>query len=161
MLFSAWVSCLSDYVFNTSYFSTLKYSFISHIWVEIMLKGIFHAGKIFHAMPFSTNKHSVPIKCTEIHLTTNAHDEIFYVQKKYHFVTNTQLHKGRFHGTQHLVFRLSHFNAAIFRADNFSNCLNSSCASLSEKKNVISCVVSALISTNLHFGGSGKKMICP
>ena len=36
---------------------------------------------------------------------------------------------GGFHGTQHLVFRLSHFNATIFRADNFCNCLNSSCPS--------------------------------
>ena len=43
--------------------------------------------------------------------------------------------KGGFHGTQHLVFRLSHFNAAIFRADNFCNCLNSSCAPFGEKKN--------------------------
>ena len=38
-----------------------------------------------------------------------------------------------YHGTQHLVFRLSHFNAAIFLADNFCNCLNSSCASFGEK----------------------------
>ena len=43
--------------------------------------------------------------------------------------------RGRFHGTQHLVFWLSHFNAAIFRADNFCNCLNSSYASFGEKKN--------------------------
>ena len=42
--------------------------------------------------------------------------------------------RGGFHGTQHLVFRLSHFNAAIFWADNFCNCLNSSCASFGEKK---------------------------
>ena len=28
----------------------------------------------------------------------------------------------RVHGTQHLVFQLSHFNAAIFRADNICNC---------------------------------------
>ena len=40
-----------------------------------------------------------------------------------------------YHGTQYLVFRLSHFNAAIFRANNFCNCLNSSCASFGEKKN--------------------------
>ena len=36
---------------------------------------------------------------------------------------NTLLQKG-VHGTQHLVFRLSHFNVAIFLVDNFYNCLN-------------------------------------
>ena len=54
--------------------------------------------------------------------------------------------RGGFHGTQHLVFRLSHFNAAIFRADNFCNCLNSSCASFGEKKIEVRHVVFALIS---------------
>ena len=29
------------------------------------------------------------------------------------------LQKGEYNVTQHLVFRLSHFNAAIFLADNF------------------------------------------
>ena len=31
-------------------------------------------------------------------------------------------------GTQHMVFRLSHFNTAIFLADNLQNYLNSNCA---------------------------------
>ena len=56
--------------------------------------------------------------------------------------------RGGFHGTQHLVFRLSHFNAAIFWADNFCNCLNSSCASFGEKKIEVGRVVFALISIN-------------
>ena len=56
--------------------------------------------------------------------------------------------RGGFHGTQHLVFRLSHFNAAIFRADNFCNCLNSSYASFGEKKVEVRRVVFALISIN-------------
>ena len=56
--------------------------------------------------------------------------------------------RGGFHGTQHLVFRLSHFNAAIFWADNFFNCLNSSCASFGEKKIEVRRVVFALISIN-------------
>ena len=56
--------------------------------------------------------------------------------------------RGGFHGTQHLVFRLSHFNAAIFRAGNFCNCLNSSCASFGEKKIEVRRVVFALISIN-------------
>ena len=55
---------------------------------------------------------------------------------------------GGFHGTQHLVFRLSHFNAAIFWADNFCNCLNSSCASFGEKKIEVRRVVFSLISIN-------------
>ena len=49
--------------------------------------------------------------------------------------------RGGFHGTQHLVFRLSHLNAAIFRADNFCNCPNSSCAFFGEKKNEVHRVV--------------------
>ena len=69
--------------------------------------------------------------------------------------------RGGFHGTQHLVFRLSHFNAAIFRADNFCNCLNSSCASFGEKKIEVPRIVFALISINWHFGGVWKKLICP
>ena len=40
-----------------------------------------------------------------------------------------------YYGTQHFVFRFSHFNAAILLADNFCNCLNISCASFCEKKN--------------------------
>ena len=56
--------------------------------------------------------------------------------------------RGGFHGTQHLVFRLSHFNAAIFRADNFCNCLNSSCASFGEKKMEVRRVVFSVISIN-------------
>ena len=55
-----------------------------------------------------------------------------------------------------LVFRLSRFNAAIFQADNFCNCLNRSCASFGEKKNEIGCVVFALISINWHFLGLEK-----
>ena len=65
---------------------------------------------------------------------------------------------GGFHGrpTHHLVFRLSHFNAAIFRVDNVCNRLNSSCTSFGEKKKKkkkkiegrCSCVVFALISIN-------------
>ena len=61
---------------------------------------------------------------------------------------NTKLHKGGYHGTQHLVFRLSHFNDAIFRADNVCNCLNSICASFGEKKNDIGRVIFTLISIN-------------
>ena len=59
---------------------------------------------------------------------------------------NTSLHKGD-HGTQHLFF-LSHFNAALFLADKFCNCLYSSCTSFDEKKNKIGRVVFALISIN-------------
>ena len=69
--------------------------------------------------------------------------------------------RGGFHGTQHLVFRLLHFNAPIFRADNFCNCLNSSCASFGEKKIEVRRVVFALISINYHFGGSGKNWFAP
>ena len=39
-----------------------------------------------------------------------------------------------FHDTQHFVSRLCHFNAAKFLAEYFCNCLNSHCASFSEKK---------------------------
>ena len=39
-------------------------------------------------------------------------------------------------------------NAAIFWADNFCNCLNSSCASFGEKKIDVRRVVFALISIN-------------
>ena len=53
-----------------------------------------------------------------------------------------------YHGTRHLVFRLSHFNAAISRADNLCNCLICSCASFGEKKIEIGRVVFALISIN-------------
>ena len=58
------------------------------------------------------------------------------------------MYKGGYYGTQHLVFRLSHFNAAIFLADNFCNCLNSRCASFGAKKIEIGRVVFALISIN-------------
>ena len=55
--------------------------------------------------------------------------------------------------------RLSHFNAAIFRADNFCNCQNRSCASFGEKSE-IGRVVFALISINYHLG-VWKIMIYP
>ena len=72
----------------------------------------------------------------------------FLILIKSYTLTLNCIRGGGFHGTQHLVFQLSHFNAVIFRADNFCNCLNSSCASFGEKKNEVRLVVFALISIN-------------
>ena len=60
---------------------------------------------------------------------------------------------GGVHGTQHFVFRLSHFNAAKFLVDIFCNCLNICCASFGEKKIEIGCVIFPLISIIEHFVG--------
>ena len=50
------------------------------------------------------------------------------------FSLTLNLDKGGTSTQQLGFFRLSHFNAAIFLADNSYNCLNSSCASLVKKK---------------------------
>ena len=56
---------------------------------------------------------------------------------------------GGFHGTQHFVFLLCHFNATKFLAEYFCNFLNIGYASFREKKKIeIGRVVLALISIN-------------
>ena len=117
------------------------------IWWPIYISHGFsaHPCEIARRFPRSVVKVGLNIRCKNISILSGVQPW-----------TSTDLtlnciRGGGFHGTQHLVFRLSHFNAAIFRADNFCNCLNSSCASFGEKKKKkieVRRVVFALISIN-------------
>ena len=49
------------------------------------------------------------------------------------------------------------FGSRILTPQYYCNCLNSSCASFGEKKIEVRCIVFALISINLHFGGLEKN----
>ena len=71
-----------------------------------------------------------------------------------------------YHGTQRLVFRLSHLNATIFLVYHFCNCLKSGCTSFGEKKNEIIPQISnrgLLQSTTsrLHSQITNKTPSCP
>ena len=102
------------------------------------------------AIPYSSMQKTQKIrKCKKALILSSSHFAFLWThtkEKPYH--SDPFARKGGYHGTQHFVFRLSHFNAAIFRADNFCNCLNSSYASFGEKKIEIGRVVFALISIN-------------